>query len=55
MVCVDPLGVPADLVTLTIFKGATEHREADDVGVPGRMGESSLPVHADKQGYVLLT
>lgn len=46
---VDSLLLPASLVPLTILKGPTEHRETDYVGMTGRMSQSRLAVHADKQ------
>jgi hypothetical protein len=45
---------PADLVTLPVFEGATEHRETDDVGMAGHMSKSSLAVDADEQRYMAL-
>jgi len=45
---------PAGLVALTVFKGATEHRETDDVGMAGRMSERPLAVYTDEQGYLVL-
>ena len=45
---------PAGFVTLTVFEGATEHCESDDVGMAGRMSESPLAVHTDEQWYSVL-
>ncbi len=39
---VEPFLFPADLVTLSVLKGATEHRQTDDVGMLGRMSEGPL-------------
>ncbi len=46
---VDSLLFPASLVTLTVFEGAPEHREADYVCMAGRMSEGRLAVHANEQ------
>jgi hypothetical protein len=46
---VDSLLLPASLVSLTILKGPTEHRETDYVGMTGRMSEGRLAVHANEQ------
>ena len=51
---VESLWFPAGLVALTVLEGATEHRESDDVGMAGRMSESPLAVHTDKQWYLVL-
>ena len=45
---VESLLLPADLVTLTVFEGATEHRETDNVGMAGRMSERALAIDADE-------
>ena len=51
---VEPVCLPADFVALTVGKGASEHREADDVGVAGGMGERPLAIDPHEQGYVIL-
>lgn len=45
---------PACLVALTVFEGATEHCESDDVGMAGRMSKRPLAVYTDEQGHVVL-
>ncbi len=51
---VEPFCLPTNLVALTIVERATEHRETDDVGVAGRMGESPFAVDTNEEGHVVL-
>jgi hypothetical protein len=45
---VEPLSLPAHLVSLTVLKGPTEHRETDYVRMASRMSEGRLAVDADE-------
>ncbi len=51
---IEPLGLPAHLVALTIVERAPKHRQSDDVGMKGRVSEGVTTIDADEQRNVVL-
>ena len=52
--CIEPFRLPTHFMMLAVVECPPEHGESDDVGVPGRMGQSPLAVDPHEQGHAIL-
>ena len=52
--CIEPFGLPANLMALAVLQRPSEHGEADDVGMTGCMSKSRLAVDTNQQREMVL-